>query len=69
MLKFIWIILSVFLIYLIFSRVPKNQGLVSFATKTNLLGSPNSTERFLNNLTVILILLYFLIAIKLNLSL
>ena len=45
-LKLIWIILSIFLIFIIFSRVPKNQGLTSFATKSDLLGSPNSTESF-----------------------
>ena len=51
-LKLIWIILSIFLIFIIFSRVPKNQGLTSFATKSDLLGSPNSTESFLNNLAI-----------------
>ena len=65
-LKLIWILLSIFLIFIIFSRVPRNQGLTSFATKSDLLGSPNSTEKFLNNFTLILIIIYYLIAIKLN---
>jgi len=65
-LKLIWIILSIFLIFIIFSRVPKNQGLTSFATKSDLLGSPNSTECFLNNLTIASIFGYYLLAVQLN---
>jgi len=65
-LKLIWIILSIFLIFIIFSRVPKNQGLTSFATKSDLLGSPNSTESFLNNLTIASIFGYYLLAVQLN---
>ena len=52
MLKIIWVILSVVLIGLIFLRTPQNQGLASFSTKSNLLGSPSSAEQFLNNLTI-----------------
>ena len=66
LLKLIWILLSIFLIFIIFSRVPRNQGLTSFATKSDLLGSPNSTEKFLNNFTIVLIIGYYLIAIQLN---
>ena len=66
LLKLIWLLLSIFLIFIIFSRVPRNQGLTSFATKSDLLGSPNSTEKFLNNFTIALIIGYYLIAIKLN---
>ena len=66
MLKFIWILLSLFLITVIFLRAPQNKGLASFATKSNLLGSPSSAERFLNNLTAIGIVGYFLLAIRLN---
>ena len=66
MLNIIWILLSIFLILIIFFRAPQNGGLASFATKTNLLGSPSSAERTLNNLTIIAIILYLLIAIKLN---
>ena len=66
MLKLIWFFLSILLIFLIFIRVPRNQGLTSLASKTNIFGSPNSTERILNNITSILIILYLVIAIKLN---
>jgi len=66
LLKLVWILLSVFLIFIIFSRVPRNQGLTSFATKSDLFGSPNSTEAFLNNFTFTLIVVYYLIAIQLN---
>jgi protein translocase SecG subunit len=67
MLKFIWLIVSIILIILIFLRTPQNQGLASFSTKSNLLGSPSSAEQFLNNLTIILMFVYFLFAIFLNL--
>jgi protein translocase SecG subunit len=66
LLKLVWILLSIFLIFIIFSRVPRNQGLTSFATKSDLLGSPNSTEKFLNNFTIVLIIGYYIIAVKLN---
>ena len=66
MLNLLWIILSIFLIVIIFLRAPQNSGLASFATKSNLLGSPSSAERSLNNLTLIAIAIYLLIAIQLN---
>jgi protein translocase SecG subunit len=66
MLNVIWILLSIFLIVIIFLRAPQNSGLASFATKSNLLGSPSSAERTLNNLTVVAITLYLFIAIELN---
>ena len=66
MLKIIWVILSISLIGLIFLRTPQNQGLASFSTKSNLLGSPSSAEQFLNNLTIILMIGYFSLAIFLN---
>ncbi len=66
MLNLLWLVLSVFLIFIIFLRAPQNSGLASFATKSNLLGSPSSAERFLNNLTAISIVLYLLIAVQLN---
>ena len=68
MLNVIWIILSLFLIVIIFLRAPQNSGLASFATKSNLLGSPSSAERFLNNLTAISIIFYLLIALMLNIN-
>ena len=66
MLNFLWIGLSIFLIVIIFFRAPQNSGLASFATKSNLLGSPSSAERSLNNLTLISIAIYLLIAVELN---
>jgi preprotein translocase subunit SecG len=67
MLKLIGVIVSIFLIVIIFLRMPQeNVGLVSFATKSNLLGSPSSAKRFLNILTALGILIYFGIAIQLN---
>ena len=63
MLKIIWVILSITLIALIFLRTPQNQGLASFSTKSNLLGSPSSAQQFLNNLTIFLMLGYFSFAI------
>ena len=68
MLKIIWVILSLTLIGLIFLRTPQNQGLASFSTKSDLLGSPSSAEQFLNNLTVLLMIAYFSFAIFLNFS-
>lgn len=65
-LKVVWLVVSIFLIFIIYLRVPRNQGLTSFATKSDLLGSPNSTEKFLNNFTLVLIISYYLIAVKLN---
>jgi len=64
MLKLIWFILNIFLIAIIFIRTPNNGGLASLSTKTNLLGSPNSAEKFLNRLTWGLIVTYLILAIK-----
>jgi protein translocase SecG subunit len=67
MLKIVAVIISFFLIVIIFLRMPQeNVGLASFATKSNLLGSPSSAQRFLNILTAFGILIYFAIAIQLN---
>jgi preprotein translocase subunit SecG len=67
MLKQIGFIISIFLIVIIFLRMPQeNVGLSSFATKSDLLGSPSSAQRSLNILTAFAILVYFAIAIKLN---
>jgi preprotein translocase subunit SecG len=67
MLKQIAFIISIFLILIIFLRVPQESvGLSSFATKSDLLGSPSSAQRSLNILTGIAILIYFAIAIKFN---
>nr|YP_010472223.1 Preprotein translocase SecG subunit [Navicula tsukamotoi]UVG41688.1 Preprotein translocase SecG subunit [Navicula tsukamotoi]UVG41833.1 Preprotein translocase SecG subunit [Navicula tsukamotoi] len=69
MFKLIGLIISILLIIVIFLRTPQeNVGLSSFATKTDILGSPSSAERFLNVLTVLGILIYFGIALTLNLT-
>ena len=69
MLKILAFIVNIFLIAIIFLRIPKeNMGLSSFATKSNLLGSPASAQRFLNIGTAVGILIYFVIALQLNLS-
>ena len=68
MLKLTAVLISVFLIGIIFLRMPQeNVGLASFATKSNLLGSPSSAQRFLNIATAIGIIIYFGVAIQLNL--
>nr|WPV76431.1 preprotein-translocase subunit g [Naviculales sp.] len=68
MLKLFWFVISILLIVATFLRVPQESvGLTSLTTKSNLLGSPNSAQRFLNILTAVEILIYFGIAIRLNL--
>ena len=66
MVNLIWLLVSIFLVFIIFLRSPQNSGLASFATKSNLLGSPNSAEKFLNNLTLALIFFYLMIAVQFN---
>jgi preprotein translocase subunit SecG len=68
MLKFIGFFVSSLLIVVIFLRTPQeNVGLSSFATKTNVLGSPSSAERSINIITAVGIIIYFSIALTLNL--
>ena len=67
MTKIIAVVISLFLIGIIFLRLPQdNVGLASFGAKTNLLGSPKSTERLLNIITGVGIFLYFVTALQLN---
>ena len=67
MLKLFGFLISIFLIVIIFLKIPQeNVGLASFATKTDLLGSPSSAQRSLNIFTGFGILIYFAIAIQLN---
>jgi protein translocase SecG subunit len=66
MIKIVWLLLSLSLIVLVFLRAPQNSGLASFATKSNLLGSLGSAEKFLNNLTVAGIFGYLIVAIQFN---
>ena len=69
MLKLIGFIVSILLIGVIFLRTPQESvGLSSFATKSDILGSPSSAERFLNILTAVGIFIYFSLALKLNLT-
>jgi preprotein translocase subunit SecG len=68
MLKQIWFVVSVFLIIIIFLRMPQESiGLSSFANKSDLLGSPSSAQRSLNILTGFGILIYFILAFNFNL--
>lgn len=61
-------VVSIFLIVIVLLRVPQeNVGLASFANKSNVLGSPSSAERFLNNATMTGIFVYLAIAFQLNL--
>jgi preprotein translocase subunit SecG len=67
MLKPLGFLINFFLIVIIFLRIPQeNVGLASFATKSDLLGSPSSAQRSLNILTAFGILIYFGIAVQLN---
>lgn len=55
------------LIAIIFIRIPQeNVGLASFATKSDILGSPSSAQRSLNILTGLGIILYLGLAIQQN---
>ena len=68
MLNQIWFVVSVFLIVIIFLRMPQESiGLSSFANKSDLLGSPSSAQRSLNILTGFGILIYFILALTFNL--
>lgn len=68
MLKPLGFFISIFLIIIIFLRIPQeNSGLASFATKSDLLGSPSSAQRSLNILTAFGILIYLGIAVQINL--
>ena len=69
MLKLIGFVVSLLLMLIIFLRTPQeNVGLSSFATKSDILGSPSSAERFLNILTAVGIFIYFSLALQLNLT-
>ena len=69
MLKLFGFIVSLFLIIIIFLRVPQESlGLSSFATKSDILGSPSSAQNTLNIFTAIGILVYLSIALILNIQ-
>ena len=68
MIQFIGILIRLFLIGIISLRIPTEYvGLASFATESNFLGSPRSATRWLNISTLVGILIYFAIAVELNL--
>ena len=64
MLKLFLFALSIFLITIIFLRVPKE----STGLKSNMLGAPSSSEKSLNILTSFGILLYLILAVIANSS-
>lgn len=67
MIKLFAFIISFFLIVIIFLRIPQESaGLGSFATKSDLLGSPSSAQRSLNIFTGFGILIYIGLAIETN---
>jgi protein translocase SecG subunit len=69
MLKIFGFIISVFLIFIVFLRTPEDSAsLTSFASKSKVFGSPRSSGRFLDRLTVVEIIIYLIIAFKLNLA-
>jgi len=69
MLKILWGVMSLFLILIIFLRMPQeNIGLSSFANKSDIFGSPSSTQRTLNYITGISVVTYLVIAFYLNLN-
>jgi hypothetical protein len=66
MLKLIGFIISVFLIVIIFLRMPENVGLASFATKVTY-GFSQFSATFFKYFNYFGILIYFGIAVQLNL--
>jgi len=69
MIKLFTFLISIFLIVIIFLRVPQESvGLGSFATKSDILGSPSSAERSLNIFTAFGIAVYLGLAIQMNFS-
>jgi protein translocase SecG subunit len=69
MFKAFWFVMSLFLILIIFLRMPQeNIGLSSFANKSDIFGSPSSTQRTLNYITGISVIGYLLMAFYLNLN-
>ena len=69
MFKTLWFVMSLFLILIIFLRMPQeNIGLSSFANKSDIFGSPSSTQRTLNYITGLSVVGYLLIAFYLNIN-
>jgi preprotein translocase subunit SecG len=69
LLEILGVIINLFLILVIYVRMPpENTGLSSFANTSSLLGSPGSAQRSLNTLTITAILFYFIIAVISNIN-
>lgn len=69
MIKKIWFAFSLFLIAIIFLRMPKeNTGLTSFANKSDILGSPTTAEKTLNIITALSVIGYVIFAFKLDIN-
>ena len=67
MLKILWGLMSLFLILIIFLRMPQeNIGLSSFANKSDIFGSPSSTQRTLNYITGVSVLVYLFLTFYLH---
>ena len=63
MLKQLWFYLSIFLSFFLMTSPPKRLGLKSITNTTNLLGSPSSSDKILNNVAIILIVIYCLLTL------
>lgn len=69
MFKNIWFILSLFLIVIIFLRLPpENNGLSNFMGNNNVFGAPTSTEQTLNSIIIVLIICYLILAFYINIQ-
>jgi protein translocase SecG subunit len=67
MIKQIWLGVCIFLIFIIFLRMPQETiGLSSFANKTDILGSPTSAQKTLNYITAFLVTVYCLMGLLMN---
>lgn len=67
MIRSIWVALDIFLILIIFLRMPQETvGLSSFANKSDILGSPTSAQKTLNIITGLSVIAYIFFAFKLN---
>jgi preprotein translocase subunit SecG len=67
MFKLFWFLVSILGIILILIKVPNNTGLESIANKSNFLGSPSSTEKWITYTTWFCSICYIGFAIQLNL--
>ena len=69
MIKFLGIFINIFLLVLVFLQIPEeNMGLTSVTNGNSTFGSSQSTQRFLQTITLIAVCVYFIIAILENLT-